>query len=289
MIKVFVNTIWILFSKMTLAIIFPSCSERLYEPVVMPDSTIVFPAKDTNNISAKIMFSRFIGQKSGRQWAISDVFPLKENENVYAVINLDNRHNFKDNELMFHIDWVGPDGKSVYLKRIDLPAGDSISALVSSISIEPGKRQSGNYMIQVYLFRELIAEKNFTLVPDEEMKKVFADIIFYKIIDKETGEMKGVDTSFEIKKKGILRAQVNLTNLDVYEDEELPFRMEWSGPDGGSFYSKKIDLIKGDSVPFISSSISITPDKREPGEYYLRVYLFDEMVGEKSFVLKPSE
>ena len=96
--------------------------------------------------------------------------------------------------------------------------------------------------------------------------------------------MKGVDTVFEIKKKGILRAQVNLTNLDVYKDEELPFRLEWIGPDGESFYSKKIEVIRADSLSSINGSISITPDKREPGEYFLRVYLFDELIGEKRFV-----
>ena len=167
MIKVFVNTIWILFSTRTLAIIFPSCSERLSEPVVMPDSTIVFPAKDTNNISAKIMFSRFIGQKSRRQWAISDVFPLKENENVYAVINLDNRHNFKDNELMFHIDWAGPDGGSFYSKKIEIKRSDSVSTFNGSISITPDKREPGEYLLRVYLFDEMIGEKSFVLKPSE--------------------------------------------------------------------------------------------------------------------------
>lgn len=268
---------------------FPSCSERVAEPVMMPDSTIVYPAKDPDDISAGITFSLYHSQKSGRQWAISDVIPLKENENVYAVIGLENRFNYLQRDLMFHVDWIGPDGRSVYLKRIDLPEGDSTSSLVSSISIEPEKRPSGKYLLRAYLFRELIAEKYVELCDEGEMEKVAGDIIFYKSMDQETGEMKGVDTVFEIKKKGILRAQVNLTNLDVYEDEELPFRMEWTGPDGGSFYNKKVDLLKDDSAAFINSSISITPDKREPGEYFLKVYLFDEMVGEKTFVLKLSE
>jgi hypothetical protein len=43
-----------------------------------------------------------------------------------------------------------------------------------------------------------------------------------------------------------------------------------------------------DSISAITGSISITPDKREAGEYFLRVYLFDDVIGEKEFVLKSS-
>ncbi len=269
-----------------IAMILASCSERVSEQVILPDSTIVYPSKNADGISATITFSRNFGQKSGRQWAIAEVFPLKENENVYAVLSLDNRLNFMDRDLMFHLDWIGPDGKSVFMKRMDLPAGDSTSALVSSISIEPEKRPQGKYKLRIYLFRELIAEKYFELKPEEAMEKVAADIIFYKSIDKETGEMKGIDTVFEIKKKGILRAQVGLLNLDVYKDEEFPVKMEWIGPDGESFYTKKADFKPADTLSTLAASISITPDKRQPGSYALRVLLFDEIIAEKSFELK---
>ncbi len=281
--------LWCFFLAVLPGLFSAGCSERVKQPVILPDSTIVYPSKKPDGISAGITFSLHYSQKSGRQWAVSDVIPLKENENVYAVIGLENRFNYLQRDLMFHVDWIGPDGRSVYLKRTDLPEGDSTSSLVSSISIEPEKRPSGKYLLRAYLFRELIAEKYVELRDESEIEKVTGDIIFYKSIDQETSEMKGVDTVFEIKKKGILRVQVNLTNLDVYEDEELPFRMEWSGPDGESFYSKKIEINRSDTVSTFNGSISITPDKREPGEYFLRVYLFDEVIGEKRFVLKPSE
>jgi hypothetical protein len=190
---------------------------------------------------------------------------------------------------MFHIDWVGPDGRSFYLKRLDLQKGDSTSALVSSISVSPIKRQAGIYKLRVYLFRELMAEKSFELLNADKVRKAKANIIFFKSLHKESGEMKGVDTLFEIKKKGILRAHVDLSNCNIYKDDELPVRLEWYGPDGESFYSKKHLIPKSDSISVLTSSISITPDKRQPGEYLLRVFLFDDMVGEKRFVLKPSE
>jgi hypothetical protein len=265
------------------------CSDRDSEPVILPDSTIVYPSKKADGISAIITLSRNLGQKSGKQSAIATVFPLKENESVYAVIELENRLNNMRRELMFHIDWIGPEGKSVYLKRADLSADDSTSVLVSSISVSPDKRPPGKYLLRIYLFRELIAEKYFELRNEAEVEKVFSDIIFFKSVDKESGEMKGIDTIFEIKKKGLLRAQITLENLHIYQDEELPVRLEWIGPGGESFYSKKINILTADTLSSIAGSISITPDKREPGEYFLRVYLFDEIVGEKRFVLRPSD
>ena len=263
-----------------------SCAERESLPVVMPDSTIVYPAKDSNDISVKITFSRFFGQKTGRQWGITSVFPIRQDENVYAIVELENRLKNLDRDLMFHLDWLRPDGQSVYMKEIILPAGDSTMALESSVSSSPGSRQPGKYSLRVYLFRELIAEKFFEFRNEEMIEKVTADIVFFKNIDKETGMMNGVDTAFEIKKKGILRAKTGLIGLGIYKDDELPFRMEWIGPDGESFYSKKVEINPAEPSASFTGSISITPDKREPGEYILRIFLFDEMVGEKRFLLR---
>jgi len=253
----------------------------------MPDSTIIFPSKKADGISAKITFSRYLVQKSARQSAISTVFPIKDDGNVYAVVELENRLNHTDRPLMFHIDWIDTENKSFYKKQIDLPLGDSTISLLSSVSVSPDKRPTGKYMVRVYLFRELIAEKYFELRDSAGVEKVYGNIVFFKSLDKESGEMKGVDTVFEIKKKGILRAQINLQNLDIYQDEELPIRLEWIGNDGESFYSKKIDVKPADSISSITGSISITPDKRQAGVYFLRAYLFDEMIAERKFLLKP--
>jgi hypothetical protein len=280
---------WFFFMAVAVEILSTACSERASEPVILPDSTIVFPSKKADGVSATITLSRKLNQKSGRQSAIATILPLKNDENIYAVVDLENRLLNINNDLMFHIDWIGPDGKSFYLKRIDILPGDSTALLVSSISVEPGKRPPGEYLVRIYLFRELIAEKHFELRPEPEIEKVQANIIFYKSLDKESGQLTGVDTVFAIRKKGVLRAQTGLSNLNVYKDDELPFRLEWIGPDGQSFYSKKIDFQQADTVSTITGSISITPDKRQPGEYFLRIYLFDDIVGEKRFVLMPSE
>lgn len=270
--------------------IMPSgCAERFGEAVILPDSTIIYPPKNSDGISATITFSSRFSHRTGKQSAIRSVFAIKENEDVYAVVELENRLQNPEKEQMFHIDWIDPDGRSVFIKRIDLAAGDSTLTLVSSISVSQDKRIPGDYLARVFLFRELIAEKHFKLIPEEEIEKVKTKITFYKSIDKESGMMKGIDTVFKIKKRGILRAQLDLINPGIYKDDELPLRIKWVGPDGKGFYSKKINFVQSDTVSLISSSISITPGKREPGEYYLRVYLFGDMIGERKFVLKSSE
>jgi len=274
---------------MVVGIFSTACTERVGEAVMLADSTISFPPKKADGITAKITFSRYMTQKTARQSAISTVFPLGDEGNVYAVIELGNRANDNGRDLMFHIDWLDPQGNSFYLKRTDLSAGDSAASLVSSISTAPDKRLPGKYLLRVFLFRELIAEKYFELRDSSEVEKVSGDIVFFKSIDKESGVMKGVDTVFEIKKKGIMRAQISLENLHIYQDEELPIRLEWFGPDGESFYSKKIDVSPSDSISTITGSISITPDKRQAGQYLLRAYLFEEMIAERKFVLKTED
>lgn len=66
----------------------------------------------------------------------------------------------------------------------------------------------------------------------------------------------------------------------------LPVRLEWIGQGGESFYSKKMDVKTADTISTITGSISITPEKREPGEYHLRAYLFEELIAERKFGLQ---
>jgi hypothetical protein len=99
------RTIWlVLITGMILGMIHSGCSERSGQPLPLADSTWIYPSKKPDGISAKITLSRFYSQKSGRPSAISTVFALKDNENIYAVIDLENRMKQINKELLFHID-----------------------------------------------------------------------------------------------------------------------------------------------------------------------------------------
>jgi hypothetical protein len=68
-----------------------------------------------------------------------------------------------ERELMFHLVWIGPNDREFYTKRIDFDATETPARLVNSISIPPSRRTPGRYTLRVYLFRELIAEKDVLL------------------------------------------------------------------------------------------------------------------------------
>ena len=266
------------------------CSSRNDSPTISEDSTIVYSPKQPEGITAKITLCRKVGKKTGKRIGTGTVFYIKEKTKVHAFFDLKNRKSFADKEMMFHIEWIGPDGKSFYRKRIDLLQDDSSSTINSSISITPAKRQQGSYKVRFFLFRELIAEKKFELrdfvpITGKEFD-ITANITLCRKVGKKTGKRIGAGTVFTIKKKAKVRAIIDLENRDDYLDKALKFEVEWIEPNGKSFYKKKIDLSPGDSTSTIKSSISITPKKRQPGNYIFRVYLYKTLLSEKNFELR---
>jgi len=265
------------------------CSSRNETPTISEDSTIVYSPKQPDGVSANITLCRKVGRKTGKRIGVGTAFTIMDKAKVCAFFDLENRKLFMDREMMFHSEWIGPNGKSFYRKRIDLLPDDSSSTLRSSISITPEKRQAGNYIVRFFLFRELIAEKKFELrdeviITGKEFD-ITADIILYRKMEKKTGKMIGAGTVFTIKNKAKIRAIIEVENRDAYLNNELKFKVEWIGTDSNSFYSKKIALSPGDSSSTIKSSISITPEKRQPGNYIFRVYLYKTLLAEKKFEL----
>jgi len=266
------------------------CSSRNETPTTSEDSTIVYSPNQQEGITAKITLCRKVGKKTGNRIGTGTVFTIKDKAKIHAFFDLENRKAFADNEMMFHIEWIGPDGKSFYRKRIDLLQDDSSSTINSSISINPGKRQRGSYKVRFFLFRELIAEKRFELrdyiqITGKEFD-ITANITLCRKVGKKTGKRIGAGTIFTIKKKAKVRAIIDLENRDVYLDNEMKFKVEWIGPNGKSFYKKKINLSPDDSTSTLKSSISITPKKRQPGNYIFRVYLYKTLLAEKKFELR---
>jgi len=263
------------------------CSSRTGQPLENADNTIIYPPKNADDISANIILCRKISKTSGKPIGAGTTFEIRDKENLRALIQLQNREK-QTKDLWFHVDWIGPNGKSFFLKSTILHAADSASDLNSSVSISPELRQPGEYRIKLYLFRELIAEKIFTLIPDNgiDENEVKASIILCRKIDKETGLPVEIDSSFRIRKKGKMNAIIDLTNLNPDEDDrELKFRLEWSDDEGNAFFKKKVDFIPTDTIAQLTSSISITPEKREAGVYWFRIYQSNKVLAERRFEL----
>ena len=288
--KTLLHTMLTLFLITLLIPVLSGCSSRNETPTFSEDSTIVYSPKQPEGITSKITLCRKVGKKTGKRIGTGTVFNIKEKAKVHAFFDLENRKSFADKEIMFHVEWIGPDAKSFYRKRIDLIQDDSSSTINSSISITPAKRQQGSYKVRLFLFRELIAEKKFELrdfvpITGKEFD-ITANITLCRKVGKKTGKRIGAGTVFTIKKKAKVRAIIDLENRDNYMDKALKFKVEWIEPNGKSFYRKKIDLSPGDSTSTIKSSISITPKKRQPGNYIFRVYLYNTLLAEKKFELR---
>ena len=293
------RSILILFLVTLLQLILAGCSERIETPTKGEDSTIVYPSKSIDGIEAKITFCEKVSKKTGDPIKAGTVFPIKENTKVSAVIDLNNRESYRGKLLMFHVDWLDSSGHSLFKKRIDLPTNDSSSTLISSINISPDKRQPGYYFLRVYLFRELIAEKSFTLTATNKdstnidyqkiADNIKAEVTFCKSLSKKTGKTIGEGKVFTIKNKAKVLAIVNLKEIDTGSNQPLTFFADWIAPNDSSFYRKKFNISPGDSLISILSSISIAPEKRQPGNYRFRFYLFEKLITERNFELVKSD
>ena len=265
-----------------------ACSSRVETAVTAVDSTIVYPSKKADGVSARITLFRRVSKKTGKLIGEGKVFTIKQNRKLRALIEMDRHSN---QELMLHIDWIGTDQKSFLRKQLHILPGDS-TPIKSSISISPEIRQAGKYKLRVYLFRELIAEKEFELLPEfwftkAETEKTKAEISFYrKMSRKNPGKRIGEDTVFVIRKKRNLRADILLEYPPAFYGHELNFKLNWVNPEGKTFFKKKIIIAPGDTTTVLHSSVSISTGKRKAGNYSLKVYLFEEMIAKKNFSLK---
>lgn len=313
--------ILILFLIVITKVVFYNCSDRFETPTIEKDSTIVYPSKSINGISAGILFCNKISSKTGEPIGDGTVSSIKQKAKLFAVIELQNRAMHINRDLMFHIDWIDSSGNSFYRKRIDIFPSDSSSRIISSISITPEKRKTGKYLVRIYLFRELIAEKKFQLVeakthsistkkkktestkkqsvkkedkkqkikPKVKVENITANITLCRYISKKTGKLIGADSTFIIKDKGKVKAVVSIEKQDIKTNEQMKFYFDWIGPDGKSFYKNKIEFLPNDSTSTISSSISISPEKRKPGKYNLQVYHSKDLIAERKFELVSKE
>jgi uncharacterized protein YcfL len=174
--------------------VMPACSSRNETPFMDADS-----AKKSDGISAKMTLCRKVSKKTGKLIDAGNVFTIKEDEMVHAIVELENRFAYGDRELMFHFDWIDKDGSDLFMKRIDLAPDDTTATIKSSVSISPEKRQPGEYLVRLYLFRELIAEKKFELLPESSdtvsiKEPVPAKDVPTKKTGKKTGKKKKAAT-----------------------------------------------------------------------------------------------
>lgn len=104
--------------------------------------------------------------ETGAYMEVRDTFTIGEDDRVRAHVDLVNLSARGEAELEFTLEWIDPDGDTVFRRssRVD-PAQGETGSLSGSMSLAPGSRESGQYTLRVWLFGNmLVAERAFTLL-----------------------------------------------------------------------------------------------------------------------------
>jgi hypothetical protein len=135
--------------------------------VAKADSTIVYPAKQADDVDVTITLCRAISKKTGKPLGVSRSFELARKKRIRALVDIENVTGRGTRPLLFHLVWIGPNERRFYDKVVEYAPNDSVTAISTAISRAPDRREPGPHTFQVYLFRELIAEKHFELTLPE--------------------------------------------------------------------------------------------------------------------------
>ena len=242
---------------------------------------------DTTTVLNIDLFTRK-NKKTGEILDKSTRFPIMKKGWVKSQINLNTLANYKDRTLLFYMDWTDSNDKILYRKHFDVLPKDSIKTLNASWSIAPETRQAGDYKAKLYLFDTLLTQKEFKLLPPIDIKEIQSNITFCSKVSKKSGKKSGFGTSFSLKEKAKVNACIDLKNCKAFGERELKFQLKWVGADGKSFYTKRFNFTPTTATKSLKTAISISPKKRVKGAYKLQVYLYNELLSEKSFWLQPS-
>jgi hypothetical protein len=106
-----------------------------------------------------------------------------------------------------------------------------------------------------------------------------AAITFCAKVGKSSGTLYGVADSFPLKEEDRVTGVVDLT--DCRPGEMLVFHILWLRPDGRGAFLKRVEIVPDGPEARIESSLSLSPKRRDPGTYHLKVYLFRMLLAEK--------
>ncbi len=105
--------------------------------------------------------------------------------------------------------------------------------------------------------------------------------------DRNSTMPKDTGTVFELGSKAKVYAGIVLENKEHYKGKEFSGEIRWCGEDGNPFYSKSFTISPFDRSAELSSAVSANNSSREPGTYKLGIYLYNRLIGERTFRLIP--
>jgi len=210
--------------------------------------------------------------------------PLMKDKWIKATINLSHKPNIDNQELLYQVNWIDSNNHIFYKKHFVLSTNDTINSIDCSLEIAPEKRAIGTYKVQALLFGEAIAEKEFNLTKPLNAEKIKATVSLYK-----KSKRRGKRTDFNTGKKNKVFAVFDIDSAQVFENQELNFKVVWVDSNEKPFYTKRYNFIPKSNNETVKSSISISPKKRTPGTYKVQLYLFNSLIEETSFKLQKTK
>jgi hypothetical protein len=265
--------------------------KKFYLFEAVKDTSLITTENITGKVKATITFCKKFDEKTGKPVGSGKVFTIGSNAKVTAIINFEIKDTSGQKAIKFYADWIGPDDSSFFRKKLSITSPDS--TVISSVSIAPEKRKPGKYFLRIYHSGNLVAEEYFELakqikkqaVPEAKAEVVSSEIILCSKLSKKTGKPVSAGTVFTIKDNAKVKAVVNIEMKKIKANEQMIFYFDWIGPDGKSFYKKRMVYTTSTPLFTLTNSISASPDKREPGTYTLRFSFGKKIIAEKKFEL----
>jgi hypothetical protein len=94
------------------------------------------------------------------------------------------------------------------------------------------------------------------------------------------------ERAVETEEGARVQANIRLANVYTRGKRPLTFHFVWLNPEKKKIFKRLLEYTPNDSVQVLTSSLTISPTKRAPGFYTLRVFLFRELIAEKILELR---
>ena len=105
-----------------------------------------------------------------------------------------------------------------------------------------------------------------------------ASITFCSKVGKSSGKAYGEARSFVLEEGRRVHARVEFDGLRPREERIL--HLLWTDPDGRRVFRKRVVLMPEEPRAWVTTNLSLSPERREPGTYRLRVFLYRMLVAD---------
>ena len=109
-------------------------------------------------------YAERVSKKTGKPIGSGTTFTIKDSAKVKAIVSFEKQEIKTNEQMKFYFNWIGPDGKVFYKKRVVYTTSNPSFSISNSIAITPEKRQPGIYTVQIVFRKKIIAEQKFELI-----------------------------------------------------------------------------------------------------------------------------